>query len=78
MSQTELARRIGKGEVRFVLIGGSAANNPASPLYPLAKWVRETGREMVAQPCGARWRPDRVGTVGGATPSGSFEWSEPV
>lgn len=62
VSQKELKRRIDTGEVRFVLIGGSAAANPASPLYPLAKWVRETGREIDP----ALWRP--------AAPTGS----EPV
>jgi 4-amino-4-deoxy-L-arabinose transferase-like glycosyltransferase len=53
ISQAELARRIDAGEVRFVLIGGSAAADPASPSHPLVKWVRDTGREINP----SIWRP---------------------
>jgi hypothetical protein len=53
VSQNELARRVGSGQLRFVLIGGTADADPAAPLYPLVRWVRDTGREINP----VLWRP---------------------
>ena len=53
VSQADLARFIANGKVRYVLIGGAAAADPASPLDPLITWVRNNGHNIDS----AFWRP---------------------